>query len=138
MNPYEHLEAGWSYPYKITNDGKTSSDTYSESIRSSLHLIVSTRKGELFMQPHLGTRLHKLIFMEIDSVFYALAENYLKEDIYEQDIRVENVQIYFKNTTENEEKSQVIIEIYYTEKRTGKEGKINTSFSTEGRYVSND
>lgn len=129
---------GWYHPYEITSEGETRTSNYSESIYGSLLFIVETRKGEIFMKPHLGTRLYELIFMPIDEVFYALAKDYLMTDIRQQEQRVENVRIIFKEPLESSEQNMVIIEIQYTEKKTRSKGVVRFTFSPDGRILGNE
>lgn len=114
-NPYYHLGRGYQYPFRYHN-GRVEQAESLESIKASIRLILDTRQGEIFMMPHIGCRLWELIFSTVDEVFYALAQQYILQALYDQEPRVSNVTVQFKP---QETANSVTILVAYNVVNTG-------------------
>lgn len=91
---FAHLGSGWHYPFRHDADGNVEISEHVASVRSSVRFILDTYKGEIFMT-NTGTRLREVLFMEQNDIFFALAEEYTREALREQEPRVGNIQISF-------------------------------------------
>jgi uncharacterized protein len=127
---YEHLGKGWQYPFSFDIQGNVSKAEYHESINSAIMLILDTRPGELFMMPHIGCRLWELVFHNFDEVFLALAEEYIKSALYEQEPRISDILLLF--TAVEDDPNTIIITLRYRVISTGFEGKLDYAFTREG------
>lgn len=94
---FAHLGKTWHYPFQHEADGAIKVAEHVDSVRSSVRFILDTNKGEIFMSPHIGTRLREILFMEINDVFFALAEEYTYQALREQEPRVNNIKITFSD-----------------------------------------
>lgn len=112
MNPYSHLGKGYKYPFRMHN-GSVEQAQFVASINSSIHLILDTKPGELFMSPHIGCRLWELVFMPIDEVFFALATEYITQALYDQEPRIDSLRIAFRDPEDPNDRNKVIIAISY-------------------------
>ena len=126
---FRYLGKGWEYPFRFEN-GNIAKAEGLDSIKSSIYLILETKPGEIFMMPHIGCRLWELVFMSIDDVFFALAEEYIVTALYEQEPRITNIRVQF--VTMDEEPNRVDIVIYFDVIRTGVSDSIVYTFYAQG------
>jgi len=129
VGDYAYLGKGFDYPFEFTA-GTVATAEELESINASLFLIFTTRPGELFMSPHIGSRLWELVFKPIDAVFYSLAEQYLKDAIRKQEPRIKNVSLSFK--TLDSDPNKVSIAVAYTVVQTSVKSSFSYLFDAQG------
>ena len=61
------LGRGWAFPPQFdTGITPTEMVSANEDIQQSLHILLSTRKGERIMRPDYGCDLHELVFRNMD------------------------------------------------------------------------
>lgn len=90
------LGTGWAFPPQFE---RTSGTTILESdvadINSSLHILLSTRKGERVMQPTYGLNLEEMVFEPVTTTFKTYMIDLIETAIlyHEPRIRVEKINI---------------------------------------------
>jgi phage baseplate assembly protein W len=87
------LGVGWGFPVARGQDGRFAAAAYEESIRQSIHIILSTGKGERVMRPDFGCGLQDLVFAVNNATTQGLAESEVEEALirWEPRIKVERV-----------------------------------------------
>lgn len=114
------------YKLKQDSSGNISKVTGGESISQSIKTILSTYPGERHMLPEFGSRLREYLFDPIDIDTLELMEVEIETALerWEPRITIKNIDI-----TENTNKNQLVINIFYTMIDTGVddsfEGRIN-------------
>lgn len=108
---FHHLGSGWHYPFRHDADGNVDVASYLDSVRSSVRFILDTYQGEIFMSPNIGTRLREVLFMEQNDIFYALAEEYTRQALREQEPRIGNLHISFSDK-EGEPNTTVMVLVF--------------------------
>lgn len=99
----EFLGTGWSFPpkfKKIRSDVQMSSDII--DIEESLHILITTRRGERLMRPDFGCDLSDLLFESIDSTRIHMAKKRIEEAIliYEPRVDLKQVNLDISNVLE--------------------------------------
>lgn len=94
----EFLGKGLKFPFTFQRrSGGTQISTATSSdhahIHESIRQILGTRKGERFLRPEFGTRLHELVFEPNDTVLYGLIRHEVMDalDQWEPRVIVTNV-----------------------------------------------
>lgn len=96
----EFLGKGLRFPFAFQKrSGGTQISTATSSdhahIHESIRQILGTRKGERFMRPEFGTRLHELVFEQNDRLLYGLIRHEVIEalDLWEPRVIVTDVAV---------------------------------------------
>jgi len=89
----EFLGKGLKFPFtfqRSSGGAQISTATSSDHahIHESIRQILGTKKGERFMRPEFGTRLHELIFEQNDRLLYGLIRHEVMEALDEWEPRV--------------------------------------------------
>lgn len=104
----EFLGKGLKFPFtfqKRSGGAQISTATSSDHahIHESIRQILGTRKGERFMRPDFGSRLHELVFEPNDRLLYGLIRHEVIEalDQWEPRIIITDVNIQADSTNEH-------------------------------------
>jgi len=96
----EYLGKGLKFPFTFQRrSGGTQISTATSSdhahIHESIRQILGTRKGERFLRPEFGTRLHELVFEPNDTVLYGLIRHEVTDalDKWEPRVIVTDVEV---------------------------------------------
>lgn len=96
----EYLGKGLKFPFtfqKRSGGAQISTATSSDHahIHESIRQILGTKKGERFMRPDFGTRLHELVFEPNNQILYGLIRHEVMEtlDAWEPRIAVTDVSV---------------------------------------------
>ena len=114
------LESGWFFPPKFTSKGQNVAMAFDkEDIYQSLSILLATRPGEHPIYPDFGCSLDVCVFEQLDqslinSITYMITQAIKK---YEQRIEIDAI-----NTSVDEVKGMLIVEILFTIRCTGKRG----------------
>ena len=112
------LGAGWSFP--IARDPARAAALAMAadaiSVRQSIEIILSTRKGERVMRPDFGCDLDKLLFAPNNRTTQALAEFEVSEALKMWEPRIEVLDVHARAGGDNGE--QLLIEIGYRVRST--------------------
>ncbi|MHB0998532.1 MAG: GPW/gp25 family protein [Armatimonadota bacterium] len=89
----EYLGKGLKFPFTFqrrSGGAQVSTATSSDHahIHESIKQILGTRKGERFMRPEFGTRLHELVFEQNDRLLFGLIRHEVIEAIDQWEPRV--------------------------------------------------
>ncbi|ERJ59857.1 GPW/gp25 family protein [Sphingobacterium paucimobilis] len=97
----DFLGRGWSFPPSFTKNGVQMSE-YTLDVRESLHVLLSTNKGERIFRANYGSTLKKWVFSVIDSTEKTLIADELKDAISkgEPRITVSNIDVVTKHDAE--------------------------------------
>ena len=90
------LGTGWSFPPGFDKDrGETEMLSDVEDIKSSLHILLTTRLGERVMQPTYGCNLDDLVFEALSSTFKSYIKDLIKTAIlyHEPRIKLNNIEL---------------------------------------------
>lgn len=90
------LGTGWSFPPQFDRkSGQTVLESDVADINSSLHILLSTRKGERVMQPTYGCNLEEMVFEPITTTFKTYMIDLIETAIlyHEPRIRVDRIDI---------------------------------------------
>ena len=125
------LGTGWSFPPafdKTANNVLMISDE--EDIRSSLHILLTTRLGERVMQPTYGCNLDSLVFESLTSSFKSFIRDLVKSAILYHEPRVKLNKVLLDDSRDLE--GVILITVDYTVRAT------NTRFNYVFPYYKNE
>lgn len=108
QNNGDFLGQGWSFPVR-EEEQKVPTSKETRSIKESIGIILSTRRGERVMRPDFGCDVHELTFEPTQD--FSMVEFYVKEalDAFEPRIAVESV----TSEQDPEEEGRMLITIEY-------------------------
>lgn len=90
----EFLGKGWAFPFRITPDqGMIDLAIYEEDIKQSIHIILSTAKGERVMRPDFGCGIHDQVFAAISSALIGQIERDITDALRRYEARIEIEQV---------------------------------------------
>ena len=84
------LGRGWSFPPRFARDRIVMVQD-EQDVRESLHILLSTRRGERFLRPEYGSSLHKQVFEVLDSACRDTICQMVREAIHLHERRVETL-----------------------------------------------
>ena len=129
------LGTGWSFPPAFDRKAKgvkMISDV--EDIKSSLHILLSTRLGERIMVPNYGCNLDDLVFETMDTTFETFITELIRIAIlyHEPRIDLESIDYQKDNLTEG----MLLIVINYKIRTTNsRENFVFPFYKNEGTNV---
>jgi len=111
------LGTGWSFPPSFDKD-RREVDMLSEveDIKSSLHILLTTRIGERVMQPTYGCNLDDLVFEALSSTFKSYIKDLVKTAILYHEPRIKLNSIELDDSRDLE--GIILIVIDYTVRTT--------------------
>jgi len=112
----EFLGKGLKFPFtfqKRSGGAQISTATSSDHahIHESIRQILGTRKGERFMRPDFGSRLHELVFEPNDQILYGLIRHEVMDALDTWEPRVIITEVVVVSDSVNEH--LVLIEVRY-------------------------
>jgi len=89
----DYLGKGWAFPPRPDGRGGMGLVSGNDDIVRAIHIILITPIGQRVMRSTFGSRLHELVFADINAETLGLAELYVKEalTLWEPRIEVLNV-----------------------------------------------
>lgn len=111
-NKKSFLGTGWGFPpefVKTRSEVKMISDE--EDIKSSLHILLSTRLGERVMVPDYGCNLDELLFERLDRTLITYVVELIKTAILYHEPRIDVIAIDISESDPLE--GMLLIEIDY-------------------------
>lgn len=116
-NKKSFLGTGWDFPPKFI---KTSKETVmisnEEDIRSSLHILLTTKLGERVMLPEYGCNLEELLFEELNRTLITYVSELIETAILYHEPRIDVISIDITETDPLEGK--LVIKIEYKVRAT--------------------
>lgn len=86
------LGRGWSFPPRFARDRIVMVQD-EQDVRESLHILLSTRRGERFLRPEYGSSLHRQVFEVLDSACRDTICHMVREAIRQHERRVETLAV---------------------------------------------
>jgi phage baseplate assembly protein W len=85
----------WSFPLKVSGRGGIALSSHSNGIEESIHIILSTAKGERHMRPNFGCGIHDLVFAPNNSATWSLIAHHVEEALgwWEPRIEVTDIEV---------------------------------------------
>jgi len=89
------LGSGWRFPIRLDGRGGGAPAAGEEKIKQSIHIILSTAKGERVMRPDFGCDIHEFVFASMDRTTCTMIEESVREALvmWEPRIDVESVRV---------------------------------------------
>jgi uncharacterized protein len=113
----EFLGIGWQFPIEKDRDTpRFSVARYEESVRQSIHIILSTPMGERVMRPDFGCGIHDLVFAPNSAETRGLAEFDVTEALRRWEPRIEVLAVKTSPSGRNGE--TILIDIDYEVRKT--------------------
>lgn len=111
------IGTGWSFPPQFDRkSGKTAMEHDVADINSSLHILLSTRKGERVMQPSYGCNLDEMVFEPITTTFKTYIIDLIETAILYHEPRISVDKVGIEQTDASGE--VITIHIEYTVRAT--------------------
>ena len=124
------LGTGWRFPIQLDGRGAVATAEDEEKIRQSIHIILSTAKGERVMRPDFGCDIHEFVFASMDRTTCTMIESSVREALvmWEPRIDVESVRV----STERYEHGVLDIALTYRIRATNTEFNLVYPFHHQG------
>lgn len=88
------LGRGWAFPVSIDRDrGSFSTVEYENDIKQSIHLILSTSRGERLMRPDFGCGIHDLVFGVINTALITRIKQAVTEALQRYEARIDIIKV---------------------------------------------
>ena len=102
---------GWTFPptFEKGSKGVKMIDD-EEDIKSSLHVLLSTRIGERIMRPSYGCNLDHLIFENIDTTLKTFIADLIKTAILYHEPRIDIDKVSIQSSDESEGKILILLD----------------------------
>ncbi|MCF6350627.1 MAG: GPW/gp25 family protein [Flavobacteriaceae bacterium] len=124
-NKKSFLGIGWAFPPEFIKSQKaTKMISEEEDIKSSLHILLTTKLGERIMFPEYGCDLEELLFENLDRTLITFVIDLIKTAILYHEPRIDVLKIDISEIDPLEGK--LIIEITYIVRATN--SRINMVF----------
>lgn len=90
----EFLGRGWAFPIAIEPDrGRIAAVAFEEDIEQSIHIILSTSKGERVMRPDFGCGIHDLVFGVINTALITQVKQTVTEALRTFEARIDILRV---------------------------------------------
>ncbi|HJQ69627.1 MAG TPA: GPW/gp25 family protein [Blastocatellia bacterium] len=129
MNTMSFLGKGWSMPLAPDDrSGMLEYEAGPEKVRQSIQIILDTEQGERIMRPTFGCGLRRYLMKPNTTATRALIQREVAIALkaWEPRIDLQDVQV-----TPGDDPALVLIEIFYTHKRDGRQGNFVYPFYLE-------
>lgn len=83
------LGSGWTFPIAINDRGGVTLSSEVHKIRESIHIILSTAKGERVMLPEFGCDLQEFVFSAINTSTVTMIKSAVEEALIRWEPRIE-------------------------------------------------
>ncbi|MFT5891008.1 MAG: phage baseplate assembly protein W [Dokdonia sp.] len=124
------LGTGWAFPPEFVKEQKqTKMISNEEDIKSSLHILLTTRLGERVMFPEYGCNLEELLFESLNRTLITYIIDLIKTAILYHEPRIDVIKIDISETDPLEGK--LIIAIDYIVRATNSRTNVVFPFYKE-------
>lgn len=115
-DPKAFLGTGWSFPPRVTPDGRLAVATYEEDVRQAILIILRTEPGERVMRPDFGAGLRAFVFESVNQTTLSLIERRVRDALiaWEPRIDVRAVAV----TQDAAEHGRVLVDLTYQVRAT--------------------
>ena len=124
------LGTGWAFPPEFVKEQKqTKMISNEEDIKSSLHILLTTKLGERVMFPEYGCNLEELLFESLNRTLITYTVDLIKTAILYHEPRIDVIRIDISETDPLEGK--LIISIDYIVRATNSRTNVVFPFYKE-------
>lgn len=124
------LGTGWAFPPEFVKEQKqTKMTSNEEDIKSSLHILLTTRLGERVMLPQYGCNLEELLFEALNRTLITYTIDLIKTAILYHEPRIDVIRIDISETDPLEGK--LVISIDYIVRATNSRTNVVFPFYKE-------
>ncbi len=124
------LGTGWAFPPEFVKEQKqTKMTSNEEDIKSSLHILLTTRLGERVMLPEYGCNLEELLFESLTRTLITYTVDLIKTAILYHEPRIDVIKIDISETDPLEGK--LIITLDYIVRATNSRTNVVFPFYKE-------
>jgi len=124
------LGTGWAFPPEFVKEQKqTKMTSNEEDIKSSLHILLTTRLGERVMLPEYGCNLEELLFESLTRTLITYTIDLIKTAILYHEPRIDVIKIDISETDPLEGK--LIITLDYIVRATNSRTNVVFPFYKE-------
>jgi phage baseplate assembly protein W len=114
----DFLGTGWSFPVRV---GPAIEQVSGEAdVRQSIHLILSTAKGERVMRPDFGCGIHDLVFSAVSTQLIARVRREVEDALRTYEARIEVLRVVVPTT--GLPHGRLDVEIVYRVRNTNQTG----------------
>jgi hypothetical protein len=85
----EFLGRGWAFPLEPDGRGELGTTADEARVEQSILIVLGTARGERVMRPDFGSRLHELVFAQINSTTKSLVSRYVTDAIVKWEPRAQ-------------------------------------------------
>lgn len=115
----DFLGRGWGFPVTTDTRGAIDLSAGVADIEESIHLILSTAKGERVMRPNFGCGIHEFAFATVDTTTLTLVEATVEDALTEWEPRIDILNV--DTSTQHLSEGRLDIHLDYRIKRTNDE-----------------
>ncbi|MEP0263089.1 GPW/gp25 family protein [Dokdonia sp.] len=124
------LGTGWAFPPEFVKEQKqTKMTSNEEDIKSSLHILLTTRLGERVMLPEYGCNLEELLFESLNRTLITYTVDLIKTAILYHEPRIDVLKIDISETDPLEGK--LVISLDYIVRATNSRTNVVFPFYKE-------
>ncbi|PSB34416.1 GPW/gp25 family protein [Stenomitos frigidus] len=109
------LGVGWTSPVKL-DKGQIKPAKYEEAVRQSIHMILSTARGERLMRPDFGCSLHDLVFSTNSATAIGQVISAVQESLIQWEPRIDVLDV--TAVPDADKPNQLLIDIRYLVRTT--------------------
>jgi hypothetical protein len=106
------LGQGFNFPFKVDRNGGIATSARAKSVEQAVQIIIGTMPGERQMRPHLGCKIHDLVFAPANLNTCALASSYVQDSLTMNEPRIKNLSVDCR--LDPKEPNRLLILIEYT------------------------
>lgn len=112
---------GWAFPIAIDGDrGTVRTAAFEEDIHQSLHIILSTARGERVMRPEFGCGIHELVFGVINTALVTQVKHHVETAIRKFEARIDLLAVDVDDSAAVD--GRLVISIDYQVRTTNQSG----------------
>jgi phage baseplate assembly protein W len=112
----DFLGVGWTSPVVLNNQGQIQFAQYEAAVRQSIHMILSTAKGERLMRPDFGCSLYDLVFSTNSAAAIGQVISAVHESLIQWEPRIDVLDV--TAIPDPEEPNRLLIDIQYQVRTT--------------------
>ena len=130
------LGTGWAFPPEFVKEQKqTKMISNEEDIKSSLHILLTTRLGERVMFPEYGCNLEELLFESLNRTLITYTVDLIKTAILYHEPRIDVLKIDISETDPLEGKLVIAID-YIVRATNSRTNVVFPFYKEEGTDIS--
>lgn len=110
VNKYgSFLGKGWKFPFAIDSDGSIGKSEFERSVTESIHILLSTTKGERVMRPDFGCEINEMVFAPNSGATRSMVCYYIEQALNKWEPRIILDSVHAKESESDETRLDVSI-----------------------------